>query len=578
MGFCNNNNAIKFSQRCVASYPSPASFRSESKSRRKKFNYLNEKRLVEVEKGVRSRRAIRQRDDIFLHRRVQYREAIKESVEKQIRYFSESIKKYVFFKGQANNALHTGFHGMRKAPGWVSRRILHIVEDEILKPKNRQHLIELIESTGVAAPTKGEWLRYTDKNGNIKINLYYHPFLEMHMRRFFTSVRSFGRFRLLQAFIVLNRNNFDVCPPLRTWSLRQGPVRDEELVERGSQKEVRDIIAELTEYQRSYVFRAYNKLTDEEKENILKYAKDNRDVLLSEYERERLFGARIMCGVTALKEIRSMTNPAFTYYNEEFYKFLIRRGGAAGLTLRQSKNEVASWYSLPKETRKKYYCFEQSTEMHPVGGAHLYIRYCSRDYGLSREKSMEKWAGLSDLQKAALNFCFYAPITSPRRACSAFTRFYYQECHRHGLIMTGKACGNKAFLFRVRKKWLRMNADERAQYEDTESFASVFPLHRTPSSSSSSSLGEHTAAAASGAVVLNGDTNGAPKRHGTVAINAARGDCDVEDEGENAVIYFEDEVIKDDKSFEDNQLEDMQVLEHVTMMGTRAEGSVVFTV
>ncbi|RNF18140.1 uncharacterized protein Tco025E_04643 [Trypanosoma conorhini] len=578
--------AGRCSARAVASYPSPGSSRGAARSGRKKYNFLNSKRLVETEKGLRSRRAIRMRDDVFFHRRVRFREAINQSIEKEIRYFPENVKQYVFFKNKAENSSANGFHGMRKAPGCVHRRILHLVEDAILKPEHRGHLLELIEGTGTLPPTAEEWARYTDETGRITINVYHHHFVEQYLRSFCTGKKCLESHRPLQAFLMLNRNNFDVCPPLRTWSLRQGPVRDEELVERGTQMEVRDIIAELTAFQRSNVMQAYEKLTPKEKEALVEEAESKREALRHEYERERLFGSKLMCGVTALKEVRSMTSPAITYYNEEYYKYVIRCGGSAEATLRRSKDEVPSWFTLAKEVRTKYYCFGTHNEMHPVSGAHLYIRYCSRDYGMSREQSMERWSELSDLQKAALNFCFYAPISAPRRSSTAFRRFYYKQCHRHGLVMTGKACSNHAFLKRVRRIWMSMSADERAQYEETESFSSVFPLQ--PSSSLASTVKGGKAAATPStlepppaAPSASTTVVAAQARRGVrtpVTISAMRrAEEENMGEEEDDMFYFNDEIISDDVPQQETQKYAAKPLSH-TKLPALKEKHVVFTI
>ncbi|KAF5217375.1 hypothetical protein ECC02_009752 [Trypanosoma cruzi] len=577
-----SDQTVRFSARCVASYPSPGTVRSDPRSGRKNYNYLNSKRLVENEKGPRSRRAIRLRDDVFFHRRIQFREEINKCIENEIRYFPENVKRYVFFKNSSPTATGNGFQGMRKAPGWVQRRILQIVEDEILKLKNRGHLVELIESTGTVPPTKEEWARYTDKKGRININLYHHFFVEKHLRCFCVGKKCTEKHRLLQAFLILNRNNFDVCPPLFTWSLRQGPVRDEELVERGSQKEVRDIIAELVQFQRSSVMRAFEKLSPREKEALLMQAEGKREELRREYEQERLFGSKLMCGVASLKEVRSMTSPAISYYNQEYYKYVIRCGGSVEATLRQSKDEVPSWFALPKETKMKYYCFERSSEMHPISGAHLYFRYCSRDYGLSREDSVGKWSMLSELQKAALNFCFYSPISAPRRSSSAFRRFYYNECYRHGLMMTGRACSNYAFLRRARKIWMGMSADERAKYEDTESFSSVFPLQPLLSSRAKGSnasnkqrlLESSTASASASTTAEKVET--LRGRQEPVAVSK-KNDAVEEEDDENEMFYFKDEIINDDGTQEENQTYDAKILSHMKLR-TGKEEILVFNI
>ncbi|ESL08756.1 hypothetical protein TRSC58_03536 [Trypanosoma rangeli SC58] len=583
---CLSRCLLAVPSRSVASYPSPGTSRNDSRSGRKKYNYLNSKRLVETEKGPRNRREIRLREDVFFHRRIQFRESINECVEKEIRYFPERVKQYVFYKSRAENSSANGFHGMRKAPGWVQRRILHIVEDDILKQQHRDHLVELIESTGTVPPTAEEWARYTDKDGQITINLYHHHFVEKHLRSFCMGKKCLEQHRFLQAFLMLNRNNFDVCPPMRTWSLRQGPVRDEELVERSTQTEVRDIIAELAAFQRSNVMQVYEKLTPEEKEALVEQAESQREELRQEYERERLFGSRLMCGVAALKEMRSMTSPAITYYNQEYHKYVIRCGGSAEATLRRSKDEVPSWFTLPKETRIKYYCFGKHNEMHPVSGAHLYIRYCSRDYGMCREESMERWSELSDLQKAALNFSFYAPISAPRRSNNAFRRFYFKQCHRHGLVMTGRACSNHAFLRRARKIWMSMSADERAQYEDMESFSSVFPLQ--PSSSSSTTKG-HGAAATQRMLESSSTASSASTAAGTVkaqrgmqtpvASSTTQSAEAVEDldEEEDSLLYFNDEIIIDDEPQQETPTYAARTLSH-TKLPVRKEEHIVFTV
>ncbi|EKF39166.1 hypothetical protein MOQ_000612 [Trypanosoma cruzi marinkellei] len=522
----------------------------------------------------------------FFHRRIQFREEINKCIENEIRYFPENVKSYVFFKSRSPTATGNGFQGMRKAPGWVQRRILQIVEDEILQLKNRDHLLELIESTGTVPPTKEEWARYTDQKGRININLYHHFFVEKHLRCFCEGKRCSGQHRLLQAFLILNRNNFDVCPPLRAWSLRQGPVRDEELVERGSQKELRDVIAELTQFQRSSVMQAFEKLSQKEKEALVTRAEGKREELRSEYERERLFGSKLMCGVTSLKEVRSMTSPAITYYNQEYHKYVIRCGGSIEATLQRSKKEVPSWFVLPKETKMKYYCFERSNEMHPISGAHLYVRYCSRDYGLSREDSVGKWSMLSELQKAALNFCFYSPISAPRRSSSAFRRFYYNECYRHGLMMTGRACSNQAFLRRARRIWMGMSADERAKFEDTESFSSVFPLQPLSSSRAKGNnasnkqrlLGSSTTSPYASSTAENVET--LRGRQASVAVstkNDAVNDYDDEEEDEKEMFYFEDEIINDDEPQEEKQTYDANILSQMRLH-TGKEEILVFNI
>ncbi|CCD15567.1 unnamed protein product, partial [Trypanosoma congolense IL3000] len=276
--------------RSVATYPSPGGGRTGKKANRKKFNFLNGDRLVATEKGPRSRMEVRIRDDIFYHRRVQYRESISENVEKHIRYLPENVKQYVFFRAKKCATANTGFLGVRKAPGVVMHRILQMVEGELLRPENRDHLVELIESVGVTPPSDEEWARYTDsKTGEININLYHHHKLEELIRRFFFGAGRAPLYRKFQAFVVLNRNNFDACPPMRMWSLNQGPIRDEELLERSEVKVVCDIAMELAQFQRLPLDKAFGKLSDEEKEKLSCYASDNADKLLREYEQERLF-------------------------------------------------------------------------------------------------------------------------------------------------------------------------------------------------------------------------------------------------------------------------------------------------
>ncbi|ORC89688.1 uncharacterized protein TM35_000112220 [Trypanosoma theileri] len=551
-------------QRSVASYPTPGMSRGMDKTNRKKYNFLNNERMVEKEKGLRNRREIRRRDDVNWHRRVSYRETVNHAVVKYIRYFPENVKRYVFYKDVRERNGGTRFHGMRKAPGVTSRRILHWVENEILKPENREHLIELIKSTGETPPTEEEWARYTDKKtGEIMISLYFHKRVEGHLRSF--CVRPPNKrdhWRDFNAFLMANRNNFDICLPMRTWSLRQGPIRDDELIERSSQKEVRDILGELERYQLPHALRAFEQLTPAEREVIVQKAEENREALHREYERERLFSAKVMCGVTALKEIRALTFPAITYYNEEYYKYVIRRGGSVDATLRQSKSDIPSWFTLSQEVKLKYYCFERTMMLHPVSGAHLYIRYATRDYGMQREEAYERWSALSDLQRAALNFCFYSPIAEPPRGTSAFRRFYIKQCFRHGLVVSGKASGNHAFFLRTKKLWMNMNADERAQFDDTDSFASVFPLQPTTS------------------IVKNGrttsDTNRVSSSSSSATAVISSNSLDDEDEDDVTVgdsYYFEDEPIDDS----DDHLESHIVKAH-KMTPQKKEVHAVFTV
>ncbi|KAG8345565.1 hypothetical protein TRVL_03604 [Trypanosoma vivax] len=548
--------------RLVASYPTPGTIRSQSKATRKKFNFLSSERLVQTNKGRCSRRAIRMRDDVFHKRRVQFREHIKADVEKNIRYFPDSVKHYVFFKGKENKLISSGFHCVRKVPGLVLRRILYMVEEEITKLENRDHLIEMIESAGGSPPTQEEWDRYTDEAGKININLYFHPIVDKFLRGFCLGRKVAERFRALQAFMFLKRNDFDVCPPLRSWSLRQGPIRDEELLERSEMKDTRDIITEMAMYQRPHVVRAFGKQTAEQKEKFVEEAESNREELRAVYERERLFAAKVMLGVTALKEMRALTNPAITYYNHEYYKSIIRMDGSVEATPRRTRAEVRKWYLLPKEEQLKFYCFERALETRPVSGANLYVRYACRDYGLSREEAVERWASLSELQKAALHFCFFAPISAPRRSVSAFRRFYNKQCYQHGLVMTGKSCGNRAFFLRMRKMWNEMNADERAQFEDTDAFSSVFPLH-PPSSASGKGAG------APEAEKLEGDTSNSSVGEGLLSLSSqtprdalknrrspstpSRKDKDDDDDNDDdddddddGMLYFKDEVISEE--------------------------------
>ncbi|CBH17761.1 hypothetical protein, conserved [Trypanosoma brucei gambiense DAL972] len=549
--------ALCISTRSVASYPSPGTDRGKVKINRKKYNFLNSERLMKTNKEPRSRREVRIRDDVFFHRRIQYRQAIGTNVEKHIRYLPDNVKQYVFFKNKVNSLVSTGFHGARKAPGIVARRIVLMVENEILKPENRDHLVELIESVGVEPPTKEEWDRYTNKKtGRININLYYHANVEKHLRQFFTA-KVGGSFRLLQAFMVLKRNDFSVCPPMYEWALRQGPIRNEELVERSEVKEQRDVIGELAKFQRPHIDRAFKKLTNQAKQKCLKEAEDNEDQLRREYEQERVFAAKVLSGVAALKEVRAMTSPALTYYRHEHYKYVIKKNGSVDATLRRSRDESPSWHMIPKEEQVKFYCFERTMQMHPVGGAHLFIRYACRDYGLTREEAMLRWSFLSDLQKAALSFCFYAPISASNHSGVAFRRFYWKQCYIHGLMMTGKACGNRAFFERMRKVWMGMSADERAQYEETDSFSSVFPLHRQSASSverdgtvsvSESKVSDSIFSMQSSSRACS-TVNGTSRATPTLERN---GSTPTDEEDDKELLYFEDEVIEgddeDDKS------------------------------
>ncbi|CAD2218941.1 hypothetical protein AGDE_12797 [Angomonas deanei] len=475
--------------RAVASYPVPK-VRHHSRVT-KKYNYLSGERLLHRSGRKLTRKLIKLRDDKGLQSKVAYREQLLRNIDTKIKYYPDIVKHFVFFPLSRTVNRHVLFKGNRTLFGRTYVRIVCLVINQLKAYKNRTALKEGMTKAGIAIPPESEWKRYCDKEGNVKIGIFY----SMHMRQLMSDLsrhyleitgktdRAALLLPPLQAYLL---THLEELQSLEEWSAAKGEITEEDLrdslnTHASSVKRKMERL-EVRTYGEEYVKEKVRALSYEEQRELCKEATERLEELFGEYRRQSLFAAQVLLGICTLPEVIAIQSAKKNFILQTDLRNVIDTNGVGYPPVRKV---VRMWSALSPEEKATYFCFGRHSQATTRTGGQLYTRFCSRDYGIGRTEATTRYKNLTDQQQAAVNFPFYDTIAPPSAAKLAYRRFYLEMSRKYGLIRgTNVTFGNRFFESAMRKKWLELTPEERWKYDDVEVINAAFPLQ--PSSSSKS--------------------------------------------------------------------------------------------
>ncbi|CAM39645.2 conserved hypothetical protein [Leishmania braziliensis MHOM/BR/75/M2904] len=479
--------SLSTARRCVTLYPK-ASRRVVRNGKKKHFNYLTADRMLPPEKKL-SRLSIRNRDDVSLRRRRDYKQQLVRDVEEKIHFFPPSIKKQVFFPLMTNSTRVRLFRGNREYGLRMSTRVFSMLLDQLCKRENRDFILEQLGKLGLELPTAEDWEHFADPvTGDITTGIMYsnwvHSVLTTYGRMSFTGSTHLlaGGATTLFAYVIRNYFNRTLVPPLEDWSRQFGPVAAEEFLgrPRGQQKvslAMSEAVCEVRVWGRTQAQEGVSRLSLQEQDDLVKWVKNNLKSHIVEMERKNAFASKVLAVLHSLPEAKAVNNSFWVFKEARRLEHVIKLKGA--FFPRQSRVR-SEWRQLSMEERARYSCFGQKRQTETACGRKLFIRYCCRDYGFSLSNASQRYTTLGDLQKAALDFPFYFPLTPSNAATAAFHRFYVAMCDRYGMVRTyNNGIGNRLFKAAMREKWDALSMEERQQYEDHDQIYAVFPLQPT---------------------------------------------------------------------------------------------------
>ncbi|KPA85412.1 hypothetical protein ABB37_01721 [Leptomonas pyrrhocoris] len=467
---------------------------------RKQYNYLNTSRLIETPKKI-PVHVQRVRDDKTLERRQHFKENLLRDVEQKIRFFPPLVKKRVFFPMSTINNRVLIFRGHRDLGTLLGTRLTCLVIEQLKKAENRSFLLEKMKELEVEPPTAAEWAKFTDpKTGDINIDVLYSPWIESLLcsfarmeRKAHKQPQNLRSMAALRDYVVQNFANPSLVPSLESWSRAQGPVRETDFVGRPGSNVARQVqyktnVQRMSQWGKQQAFDAVSALSLEEQLTLVKDVAQRRTQLLQELEERHLFATKFKHVLFSLDELKSIMGPCELFHNACARKFVMEHKGAY---YPKHTRDTKAFTQLPKEERVRLCAFGYRFEAQPTTGQKLYVRCCVRDYGLPSSEASRRYGRLSDLQRAALCFPFYLPIAPTRATVASFKRFYRDMCARYGLANpNGPVLGNRLFEAAMRKRWNGLSMEERAQYEDSDRVADVFPLIKPATKESSTSSTE----------------------------------------------------------------------------------------
>ncbi|CAJ1990256.1 hypothetical protein conserved [Leishmania donovani] len=487
---------LSMAHRWSSTYPT-ASRRSVRTRTKKQFNYLTADRLIPTEKKL-SRIAIRNRDDVSLRRRREYKQQLMRDVEEKIRFYPPSIKKQVFFPIMTNSTRVSLFRGNREYGIRTSTRVFSMLLEQLCKREHREFILEKLAELGLEPPTAEDWEHFTDPvTGDITTGMMYSKWVDSILttygRMSFTSSKHLLAAGATTLFAYVIRNYLDrtLVPPLEDWSRQFGPVVAEEFVgrPRGQQKvslALSDALYEVRVWGRTHAQEAVSRLSLQEQTDLVKWVEGNMKTHIAEMERKHAFTAKILAVMHSLPEAKAIHNSFWAFKESKRLEHVVKMNGAF-FPLHHDVHR--QWSQLSKEEKARYSCFGRKRETETACGRKLFIRYCCRDYGFSLSDASQRYASLGDLQKAALEFPFYFPLTPGNAATAAFQRFYLVMCERYGMVRTySSGIGNRLFKIAMRQKWDALSMEERQQYEEHDRIYAAFPLQPpTPEAAASGS-------------------------------------------------------------------------------------------
>ncbi|KAG5498264.1 hypothetical protein JIQ42_03069 [Leishmania sp. Namibia] len=485
---------LSAARRWASQYPT-ASRRTVRAGKKKHFNYLTADRMLPTEKKL-SRSAIRDRDDASLQRRREYKQQLVRDVEEKIRFFPPAIKKQVFFPLIANSARVSLFRGNRDFGVRVSVRVFSMLVEQLCKRVHRDFILEQLAELGLDPPTAEDWERFTDPvTGDITTGIMYSSWVN-------TVLVTYGRMSFtgskhllacggttLFAYVVRHYHDRALVPPLEDWSRQYGPVVTEEFLgrPRGQQKvslALSEAVYELRVWGRAQAQEAVSRLSLQEQEDLVRWVSENLKTHIAEMERKHAFTAKILAVMHHLPEAKSIHNSFCAFKEARHMEHVVKMKGAFFPLPSKPREE---WRRMSAEEKERYTCFGRKRQTETACGRKLFLRYCCRDYGFSLTDASSRYINLSDLQKAALEFPFYLPLTPCNPALAAFRRFYAVMCERYGMVRTyNSGAGNRLFKIAMREQWDRLSMEERQQYEEHDRIYAVFPLQPTTSGAAAS--------------------------------------------------------------------------------------------
>lgn len=480
-------DTLSLAHRWSSTYPT-ASRRSVRTRKNKQFNYLTADRLIPTEKKL-SRVAVRNRDDVSLRRRREYKQQLMRDVEEKIRFYPPSIKKQVFFPIMTNSTRVALFRGNREYGIRTTTRVFSMLLGQLCKREHRELILEKLAELGLQPPTAEDWEHFTDPvTGDITTGMMYstwvNSILTTYGRMSYTDSKHLlaAGGTTLFAYVIRNYLDRTLVPPIEDWSRQFGPVVPEEFLgrPRGQQKvslALSDASYELRVWGRTHVQEAVSRLSLQEQADLVTWVEGNMKTHIAEMERKHAFTARILAVMHSLPEAKAIHNSFWAFKEAKRLEHVVKMNGAF-FPLHHDVRQL--WAQLSSEEKAQYSCFGRRRQTETACGRKLFIRYCCRDYGFGLAEASKRYATLGDLQKAALEFPFYFPLTPGNAATAAFQRFYLVMCERYGMVRTySSGIGNRLFKVAMRQKWDALTMAEREQYEEHDRIYAAFPLQPT---------------------------------------------------------------------------------------------------
>lgn len=483
--------SLKCSVRQAASFPMPR-ISNARKGPQKTFNFLTHERLVTS--PVAPTQAAMKKENVYQAKLTHFREELLEKIEKYVQYYPKEVSDFVFHAIVQERPQAKTFTGHRQLAAPTFTRIQLLVLHELIKGKNREKLIQLMEKAHVTVPSKTLWESLTDKKtGDITCGLVYSKYVQKALRRLAVG-RERGYLNVPCAHFYIGLNFFDKekVPSLSEWWHRMGPVTKKDLVFSRSFAAHKRLIhqgkEEVMNYAKAEVDAALLALSPEDTEQLIKDFKRQSVSIMRRIEQHHVFTQSVLVAVGSLPEIRVIQGPKHSFQSEYNGMWYIQQGGAY---YPDPKGGDKAWLQLSQEDKQKYLPFGTK----PTGtrsGVQAFLKYCQRDYGLSMEEARERLAELSEVQMAAMNFPFHVTLFSEKNPVQRpFRRFLKEKLMEYGLLRSSKGDdglrfhSNRLFTAMMRVKWMNMTAEERRAFEE-EDIANVFPLQPTKHLSDSS--------------------------------------------------------------------------------------------
>ncbi|CCW62367.1 unnamed protein product [Phytomonas sp. EM1] len=459
-----------------------------AKESRKTYNYLTAERLVPVKTVRLPRDVLRLRDDKTITIRRDYKQKLLQDIDAKVHYLNPEIKKFVFFTPIRNREnIKRLFRGNRAFPPRTFTRIYLDILKKITSGARRDELIKLMQEAGISPlPSDDVWRRYTDpKTGDISIGLRYSSYMERYLVRICEKfdpgcMPNARRMSPIQAYILANFSDSSKVPSLEQWGNNLGAIKEEELILSARTMDPLSIVMEqasheIKSYGREQIEPVVSSMTLEEQEHMLRDVAERGKELYEKMCRHLLFAAQVLLAVNSLPEIKAIQKPSQVFFFEKRLLHVMKQNGS---WFPDITKEFQEYKMLSPEEQKRYYCFNSRIGRRTQSGLQLYVRYCTRDYGIGRSEAAHRFFYLSDLQHAALNFPFYYPITPGNASVMAFRKFYIDMCIRYGFShkLNHNSLGNRLLEGAMRKKWKLLDPSERKKYYEPDVVGPTFPL------------------------------------------------------------------------------------------------------